>query len=102
MPTVPLNPAEHLTRYSEALGVAAALESMAGRPEVAQRRLAESDRWFELATDMQFPMVGQGHAPVETAEGDWPGCTGVLRAYPSGMKACDCGDSVIEAGEVQP
>lgn len=93
--TTPLT--EILSNLSHSAGIAAAAASADGYPEVAGRYLAESDRFQALALDYFAPKTGaSAHAPVITAVGDWPGCTGEVRRYPSGSEACDCGEGVAQ------
>jgi hypothetical protein len=84
------------TSTADFLAFASVAASQFGRPALARDLLARSDAALQAEMDAKFPPVGQGHDPVPSVDGDWPGCTGVLRAYPSGAKACDCGDAAVE------
>ncbi len=51
-----------------------------------------------LPSEGTCPCVGQ---PVPTPSG-WPPCVGVLRRWPSGAVACDCGEHVTSAAPGVP
>jgi hypothetical protein len=66
-----------------------------GLPAAGDSLLANANRLHEMAFDLEFPKTTEvGHLPVP--DGEWPGCDGRLRVYPSGNRVCDCGDAVIE------
>jgi hypothetical protein len=101
MTTTPLAPPEFRARITAALVAASRSYDSASPKDVAAQdslMACAADLGIDLPLallDDFAPKTGaSAHAPIVTAEGDWPGCTGEVRRYPSGAEVCDCGEGV--------